>query len=342
MSQLPEGTLGDAIGVLIYTFEHAADSSSLWTDLMWAQLYYIKANYENADVAFNNGNFGFMRVMANIRAWKLHNFSIHVTISVYGYWSTRRRAERTFSLASKVIPLILAGITIGLLQTRLVQSSFAAYMVIANFQSVTSCAISIILISVILFKYIDMKCSWRRVHTRRPFKTRWLPFGNKDTSRANSGIFEGNVVLPAVFDDNWLVIRLSIAIILISIFILASVITHLPQRDDVARDAQADAPDLSPERARSNITGYIFGVTPGLAIWIVFGLTKAFRQTMYEKLVPYQWRRQGSDAQLLPQSSWTQSISTTDTSGTSRSNPEGPEMGVEFPLQDLDRNTRRR
>lgn len=34
---------------------------------MWAQLRYIKANYENADVAFNNGNFGFMRVLANIR-----------------------------------------------------------------------------------------------------------------------------------------------------------------------------------------------------------------------------------------------------------------------------------
>lgn len=34
---------------------------------MWAQLYYIKANYTNADVAFNNGNFGFMRALANIR-----------------------------------------------------------------------------------------------------------------------------------------------------------------------------------------------------------------------------------------------------------------------------------
>lgn len=43
--------------------------SSLWNDLMWAQLYYIKANYENADVAFNNGNFGFMRALANIRMY---------------------------------------------------------------------------------------------------------------------------------------------------------------------------------------------------------------------------------------------------------------------------------
>ena len=34
---------------------------------MWAQLLYIKENYDNADVVFNNGNFGFKRVLAIIR-----------------------------------------------------------------------------------------------------------------------------------------------------------------------------------------------------------------------------------------------------------------------------------
>ena len=43
------------------------DVSSLWNDLMWGQLHYIQANYENADVIFNNGNFGFMKALANIR-----------------------------------------------------------------------------------------------------------------------------------------------------------------------------------------------------------------------------------------------------------------------------------
>ena len=47
---------------------------------MWAQLYYIKANYENADVAFNNGNFGFMRVLANIR---MYNYIISVNSLAY-------------------------------------------------------------------------------------------------------------------------------------------------------------------------------------------------------------------------------------------------------------------
>ena len=44
-----------------------ADELRLWRDLMWAQLYYIKENYENADVIFNNGNFGFMRALAILR-----------------------------------------------------------------------------------------------------------------------------------------------------------------------------------------------------------------------------------------------------------------------------------
>lgn len=71
---------------------------------------------------------------------------------------------------------------------------------------------------------------------------------------------------------------------------MANIVTHLPQADDIARDAKADAPDLGPGRARSNIIGYIFGVTPGLAIWIVFGLTRDFRQIMYETFIPRSWR----------------------------------------------------
>lgn len=34
---------------------------------MWAQLRYIKSHPEDADVIFNNGNFGFQLVLANIR-----------------------------------------------------------------------------------------------------------------------------------------------------------------------------------------------------------------------------------------------------------------------------------
>lgn len=141
-----------------------------------------------------------------------------------------------------------------------------------------------------------------------------------------------------IFDDNWVVVRLSIAVVLISYaypsipliadfvgqqltifraFIVANIATHIPQRDDIERDSKADVPDLSPERARSNIIGYIFGVTPGLAIWIVFGLTKDFRQIMYETFVPRSWRRRWSTSTSNLDTHWDPAYSNqpTDLSG---------------------------
>ncbi len=116
-----------------------------------------------------------------------------------------------------------------------------------------------------------------------------------------------------------------------SVFIFASLFTHLPQRDDVAKDAKAESADLSPERARSNIVGYIYGVTPALAIWLIFGLTQEFRQIMYERLVPLRWQS-GSRAQLLP----------LNASHASKPSQSRLEAEVEIHLGDIDPNVQRR
>ncbi|KAI1284043.1 hypothetical protein F5Y07DRAFT_348497 [Xylaria sp. FL0933] len=355
MSQLPEGTLGDAVGVLIFTFIclitnilllwlywisnerlgyitlvayfallctissiiQQIYNYTLWTDLLWAQLYYIKANYKNADVIFNNGNFGFMRVLAIIRLFcyivessYLLAYCIRVITKTYNFWATRRNAERIYAVVGRVLPIVLAAITIGLLQTAAVQSSFTAYMIVANTQSVLSCFISIVLLSIIIHQYVQAKLAWKRIQTDddRSIWSRLINRSNYSNSNSNTSSNKSSAssskaqpTIPpiyaaqgAIFDDSWVVIRLSIAVILISAFIVANIATHLPQRDDIARDAKADAPDLGPERARSNIIGYIYGVTPGLAIWIVFGLTRDFRQIMYDTFIPRSWRRRRS------------------------------------------------
>ncbi|KAI0532024.1 hypothetical protein GGR58DRAFT_491708 [Xylaria digitata] len=169
--QLPEGTLGDAVGVLLFTFVcfftnilllwlywknneqlghitlvgyfallcttssiiQQIYNYTLWNDLLWAQLYYIKANYQNADVIFNNGNFGFMRVLAIIRLFcyivessYLLAYCIQVTTKMSNFWASRRDGERIFAVVGRVTPVILAIVTIGVLQTPAVQSSFFA------------------------------------------------------------------------------------------------------------------------------------------------------------------------------------------------------------------------
>ncbi|KAI0839414.1 hypothetical protein F5Y06DRAFT_295439 [Hypoxylon sp. FL0890] len=325
MFQLPAGTVGDAVGVLLYTFiclftnilliwlywisrerlSHLAliayfavlcTTSSiiqqiynyaLWDDLMWAKLYYIKANYDNADVIFNNGNFGFMRALAVIRLFcyiiessYLMTHSIYMVLTIYGYWVARPFAERVYVVSSKVVPLVLDSITIGLLQTSAVQT-------------VGSCTVAVVAISIIIGKYVNTKRSWRYVSASSQDYRGWkILFKSFERSKSGSQLPQGqlNRTLPTVFDNNWLVFRLCTAIIFIFAFMVAMVVTHLPQRDDVARDAQAEQPDLSAGRARSNIIGYIYGVTPGLAIWIVFGLTRRFKQIMRKKFVPKKWR----------------------------------------------------
>ncbi|KAI0466759.1 hypothetical protein F4859DRAFT_496605 [Xylaria cf. heliscus] len=389
MSQLPEGTLGDAVGVLIFTFiclitnilllwlfwisnerfsyialvgyfALLCTTSSiiqqiynytLWDDLAWAQLHYIKANYKNADVIFNNGNFGFMRVLAIIRLFcyivessYLLAYCVRVTMTMYNFWATRRDGERISAVIGRVVPVVLAAITIGLLQTPAVQSSFAAYMVIANVQSVTSCAVSIVLLSIVIRQYVMSKLAWRRVQATGESGSFWSRLRNSSSSSGSSK--DQSTITPAitpvytsqgsVFDDNWVVVRLSIAVVLISAFIVANIVTHLPQADDVARDAKADAPDLGPERARSNIIGYIFGVTPGLAIWIVFGLTRDFRHIMYETFIPRNWRRRGPPPSSHLEQSWHAAL------GRQQTHLSGVAVEAGIQLDDMNAGPKRR
>ncbi|KAI1116686.1 hypothetical protein F5Y14DRAFT_52353 [Nemania sp. NC0429] len=347
MVQLPAGTVGDAVGVLIFTFiclfantllvwlyysinepwhyvaligyfSLLCTTSSiiqqtynyvLWTDLLWAQLSYIKAHYENADVAFNNGNFGFMRVLAIIRLFcyivessYLLSYCTHVYLTMRGFWQTRRKGEKISAVVGRVAPIIGAIITIGLLQTKAVQGSFTAYLIVANVQSILSCSVSIVLLFLITIKFIQSRLAWKRLASSRSSGSNgfWPRLRGKHEADGRPALRPTYAARGVIFDDNWLVIRLSIAVVLVTGFIIANIVTHLPQRDDVMRDAQATEPDLSVGRARSNIVGYIFGVTPGLAIFIVFGLGGAFRRVMRERLVPKRWRQTPSHNKTAP------------------------------------------
>lgn len=51
-----------------------------------------------------------------------------------------------------------------------------------------------------------------------------------------------------------------------------------------------NAPDLTVKAAKSSIVGYIYGVTPGIAIPLVFGLRRPFKKTVYQTFVPKRWQ----------------------------------------------------
>lgn len=333
---------------------------------MRAQLRYIKANPGNADVIFNNGNFGFQLALANIResseglaarpgtctaeilrnSWTglfcyiiessyMLSFALQIAGSVYGYWMTHRRAESRYKLVSKLAPIFPTALTIGLLQTPAVHQSFLTYMIIANAQSVFCCAASMVLLILILVKYVNTKRqleSWRSWSTRKwkgvrssrsfkiartqdPHRNSRVNESSRDTtdheqSRSSSWSQKAQHMVPAIY-DSWLVTRLAILTVMLTGFILASVLTHLPQQADVERDSHASEPDLSPGRASSNIVGYMPGVTPSLVLFIVFGTTRPLRLTMYDRLVPkalkvwLQKRRQRSSLRPVTPPPWT-------------------------------------
>lgn len=55
-------------------------------------------------------------------------------MAMYNFWAARRGAERVAAVVGRVAPIVLALLTIGLLQTPAVQSSFTAYLIVANVQ----------------------------------------------------------------------------------------------------------------------------------------------------------------------------------------------------------------
>ncbi|KAI1203214.1 hypothetical protein F5X97DRAFT_330527 [Nemania serpens] len=346
MSGLPPGTVGDAVGVLIYTFiclltdlvliwllwvhrEHfgyvaliacfvalSVISSiiqqiyqyTLYDDVMWTRYNYIKANYPNAEVIFKNGNSGLSLVLSNLRFYcyiiectYLFTYTLHVALSIYGVWALHRHAERIYVMLSKILPPILTAITIGLEYTPAVQSSWTVYMIVANIQAVASCTFSIVLITMILWKYVDSKRLWNNITTRPRFDgssvswkiwmvNRWSSRNSSSTPEQEQALRKWDHVPKSLLDNNWLVMRLSIAIVFITGFILATLLVHLPTPSQMAHEIIANGPDLSPAQARASIVGYIYGVLPGLAIPIVFGLTKPFRRTLSKTFALRCWR----------------------------------------------------
>lgn len=62
---------------------------------------------------------------------------------MFNFWGTRRDKQRIYTVVGIVAPIVLAVLTIGLLQTVAVRSSFLAYMIVAN----TQCELRLPLIS---------------------------------------------------------------------------------------------------------------------------------------------------------------------------------------------------
>ncbi|KAG8166234.1 hypothetical protein KVR01_004786 [Diaporthe batatas] len=309
--QLPDSVLGDAIGCLVYSFvclianniltyiafiayfTLLATYSSIiqqlydyifWRDLMVAQYYYGKDHADDAEVQYQKGIFGLKLVLSYIR------ISFSLTATVYGWWAKKPKALRVLSITGRIVPIVLAVIMTVLLQLDFIHKNFMVYMVVANAQFLLSLVGACIFLLMILFKYVQTRHqlnTWGGIQYgkgdastgtsgKRSFRSR----ANSNKSRSPNGSF-----------DNWLVIRLSIAFVMLCVFEYTNVGPRLSARGHVVESAYKPEPDTSHRRALASVRGYLSGVSPSLLAFIVFGTTKTFQKKMYKTFVPKFLRR---------------------------------------------------
>lgn len=155
----------------------------------------------------------------------LASSTLHIALSIYGVWASHRRAERIYIVLSKIISPLLTAMWVGLEYTPAVQSSWTTYMIVANIQAVAACTISIFLIVMILWKYVDSKRLWKNLTTGPTLNgssvswKAWMlrSWRARSASPASTRRPRSRAHVPkALLDNSWLVFRLSIAILLIS------------------------------------------------------------------------------------------------------------------------------
>ena len=83
--------------------------------------------------------------------------------------------------------------------------------------AVASCVVSILLIGLILFKYVQTKRGFKKINSVVESRNRWFRSGSKSSNSGTDSAENHEARAPSrVFDDSWLVFRLSMAILLIS------------------------------------------------------------------------------------------------------------------------------
>ncbi|CAI6338063.1 unnamed protein product [Periconia digitata] len=273
---------------------------AFWRDIMIQQYYYGKEYSENAEVQYQKGIFGlklglsYIRIFAfTVESTLVFFFAFSVASSLYGWWAKKPKTLRIISIIGRILPIVLAVLTIGILQAKVVQLHFFVYLFVANLQSLLSLAGACVLFLMVLYKY--MQARWQL--------KLWggVSYGTGGAStNASSGFRKSSVTFRATPNrkkhadgsfDNWLVIRLGIAFVMLCVFQYYSIAPRFAAKGHVVESAMRPTPDLSRKRALSSVRGYLTGVSPSMLAFVVFGTTRAFQRKMYTTFVPLCLRR---------------------------------------------------
>jgi hypothetical protein len=171
---------------------------------------------------------------------------------------------------------------------------------------------SIVLISLTLGSILLLVTLGKYIHTRRQFLSWNVQYGNSTNTTgsrgqgSNSGI--GSVVgrRHSIY-DNWLMVRFTIAFIVLGIFEMTTILFQVvSMHNNRSLESIGFSPDLSVGKAKLDFLLFVPGVSASLLTFVVFGTTKPFRETIKRTFVP-RWftREKQARPSLTPYSSHT-------------------------------------
>ncbi|KAI0594211.1 hypothetical protein F4775DRAFT_455580 [Biscogniauxia sp. FL1348] len=268
----------------------------LWRDVMTEQFQHRLAEPDNADLQIANGSVGMDLVLFyiqfycyNVEALLITFWASELVQSIYSLNerpATARILEK-FNATGKIVALLLPILFILVVRAPAIHSSVKALVHIVGIPLIISLGCGSLLMLTILFRYIQ---------TRRklaPLFPSSLQSSHPGSSKSRNRISWGGAALGThgVY-DRWLMTRFTLSFILLGVFQATSFLFQRFSAHNTEVDAQSASPDLSAARARQALFLFIPGNTPGVALFVVFGTTTAFRRHMYKTFVPRRWQKQ--------------------------------------------------
>lgn len=145
-----------------------------------------------------------------------------------------------------------------------------------------SLIIGCLLLMTILIKY---------VHTRWQLRNWDVQYGQSVQSWTSDPKLDATPPKRDTIYDSWLMIRFTIAFVLLGIFEVFQLWFQLSSLKNSSRQRLGPRPDLSTERARVDFLLFMPGCTASLLVFLFFGTTKAFLNTIRHAVVPERLRR---------------------------------------------------
>ncbi|KAI1639134.1 hypothetical protein F4809DRAFT_648771 [Biscogniauxia mediterranea] len=240
-----------------------------WRDVKMEQYEHAIMNLGSLEIAIAGPSAGIDLVLFYIQFYSYNVESMlaffwtgALTQSVFQFTDLAkfRSIRHKGNLIAKTIAILMPILFVGLLRLDVVQSSYPAFLVLANVIVVASLTLGSMFLAVILVKYI---------YTRR----RFLPWNVRcPCSRGSEGL--GHSTICSISQshhcsniyDRWLIIRFTIAFVLLGVFQVAMISTEVSHLRNGTKEMLGDEPNLSTSRATTDFVLFMPGVSTGLVV----------------------------------------------------------------------------